>query len=280
LSSEGYQRDAANPRDLTVQADVDLDLELDLLHNRSGQSITSGSRRPWQPRDRPDEIPETRLTQHDRMPSDASLAESSSIKSSSLSHSFVDSPALAISARVPNPTASQHVQQLLETSDDSSLTPPPPRTNQTYLVSPPTQPATSHLLDAPFLALMEETKDVLAGPDFARVLEVCLDTATEVLFDGLEKNIFKKVDVKGKGKEREGELPEEPEEVERVRLAGLLPGLSRWSQLALQGLPNELVDVSQILCLFDLNLTVNSLENAEYERSCLFVCYHLCPLRG
>ena len=64
------------------------------------------------------------------------------------------------------------------------------------------------------------------------MLEVCLDTATEVLFTGLEKNVF---------------VPNEPspgEEVLHIRLAGLLPGLARWSQLALNGLPNELVDVS------------------------------------
>ena len=59
-----------------------------------------------------------------------------------------------------------------------------------------------------------------------------MDTATEVLFAGLEKNVF---------------VPNEPapgDDVLRIRLAGLLPGLARWSQLALNGLPNELVDVS------------------------------------
>ena len=29
----------------------------------------------------------------------------------------------------------------------------------------------------------------------------------------------------------------------KMRLAGMLPGLARWSALALNGLPNELVDV-------------------------------------
>ena len=37
---------------------------------------------------------------------------------------------------------------------------------------------------------------------------------------------------------------EEVREEVKVRLAGLLPGLARWSQLALNAVPNELVDVS------------------------------------
>jgi peroxin-3 len=89
--------------------------------------------------------------------------------------------------------------------------------------------------------LIAETRTILSSSDFSRVLEVCLDMATEVLFAGLEKNVF---------------VPNEPtpgEEVLRIRLAGLLPGLARWSQLALNGLPNELVDkimnVREVSCL-------------------------------
>ena len=61
------------------------------------------------------------------------------------------------------------------------------------------------------------------------VLERCLDSGTEVLLEGLKKNVFA-------GEEDEsGEV--------KMRLAGMLPGLARWSALALNGLPNELVDV-------------------------------------
>jgi peroxin-3 len=98
-----------------------------------------------------------------------------------------------------------------------------------YLPAPPA-PHYAALLDAPFLALLDETRRILGSPDFARVLEVSLDQATAILFEGLEKNVFRT----GSG----GEGGEE-----RIRLAGLLPGLARWSQLALEGLPNELVDV-------------------------------------
>lgn len=60
------------------------------------------------------------------------------------------------------------------------------------------------------------------------VLENCLDRAVEVLLNGLEKNVF----VSSEGEEA------------RVRFASLLPGLSRWSSLALKSIPCELVDVS------------------------------------
>lgn len=58
----------------------------------------------------------------------------------------------------------------------------------------------------------------------------------DVLFNGLERNVFVDSSV-------------EPGEEVRIRLAGLLPGLSRWSSLALRGLPCELVDVSVVFVL-------------------------------
>jgi peroxin-3 len=54
-----------------------------------------------------------------------------------------------------------------------------------------------------------------------------------VLFEGLEKNVF--VDT------ATAEDRTTHEEV-RIRLAGLLPSLARWSSSALNGHPNELVD--------------------------------------
>lgn len=70
----------------------------------------------------------------------------------------------------------------------------------------------------------------IASPAFARVLECCLDRETEVLFDGLNRGVF----AEGGG---------EDGEPEKLRLASLLPGLARWSHLALDTVPNELVDV-------------------------------------
>lgn len=64
-----------------------------------------------------------------------------------------------------------------------------------------------------------------------------------MLFAGLERSVF--VD-SGPA------LPSAGEPV-RIRLAGLLPGLARWSRLAMNALPNELVDnilaVREVGCL-------------------------------
>lgn len=48
--------------------------------------------------------------------------------------------------------------------------------------------ATSH--DPTFISLLADTQDQLASVDFEQVLEKCLDRATQVLFDGLEQNVF------------------------------------------------------------------------------------------
>ncbi|KAF8068610.1 Peroxin-3 [Lyophyllum atratum] len=110
--------------------------------------------------------------------------------------------------------------------------------------SHPHLPAVPHpydVQDPAFTALLEETRAIVASSDFTRVLEVCLDHATEVLFEGLERSVFVE---SGPG------LVGEPV---RIRLAGLLPGLARWSRLAMNALPNELVDgllaVREVECL-------------------------------
>ncbi len=133
-----------------------------------------------------------------------------SLDSSQLSHEFVNSPAPAISTTYPH---------------NSKLAP-------TFI--PILPPPHADLFDGPFGTLISETRKVLASANFTIVFEECLDCATEVLFDNLEKNVFHPSHNPGESKD---------EEV-RMRLAGLLPALSRWSQLALDGLPNELVDVS------------------------------------
>ncbi|KAI9459206.1 Peroxin-3 [Lactarius psammicola] len=114
------------------------------------------------------------------------------------------------------------------------------RINFLSTLMPPTSSALSHLLtrggfppahsdthEPAFTALLEETRDLLASSDFALVLERALDRATALLFDGLSQNVFV-------GEEGESEV--------RLRTAGVLPGLARWSSLALNAMPNELVD--------------------------------------
>ncbi|KAI9507256.1 Peroxin-3 [Russula earlei] len=121
------------------------------------------------------------------------------------------------------------------------------RINFLSTLLPPTSSALSHLLtrggfppahndtyEPEFTALLDETRDLLTSSEFALVLERALDRSTSLLFDGLSRNIF---------------VGEEGEEGEvRLRAASVLPGLARWSSLALNGLPNELVD-----CLTDLH---------------------------
>jgi hypothetical protein len=147
-----------------------------------------------------------------------------------------------------------------------------PTQGQQFLPPPPPPNLHSQLEDPGFSALIAETRTILSSSDFSRVLEICLDTATEALFASLEKNVL---------------VPNEPatgDDVLRIRLAGLLPGLARWSQLALNGLPNELVDVSFFyhadFCPFDADFTFLEIENHERTRSVLSFCDRVRQIRG
>ncbi|PPQ94396.1 hypothetical protein CVT25_002752 [Psilocybe cyanescens] len=216
LSSHNQHQHEGFDDPLGKHIDVDLDFE-------TGSGYHVGSSAQMQ-------------QQHERKLSDASA----SLESSQLSHTFINSPAVALSAYPSPPNAlqpsalrppyQQQQQQTTATAHPITSQPQP-----TYIPPPPPPSAVyAQLLDAPFLALVEETRGVLAGADFARVLEGCLDRAVAVLFEGLEGNVFARAAVEEGAGADEGE---------RVRLAGLLPGLARWSQLAMEGLPNELVDV-------------------------------------
>ncbi|KAF8334407.1 Peroxin-3-domain-containing protein [Amanita rubescens] len=173
---------------------------------------------------------------------------------SELSHDFDASPATGLSgmfnnSRNPhnvapifshnplvNPTgAHNHVHHRNGIDQDAdacidcasvSHLPPHPETHP--------HPMLKHVQDPPFVSLVEETRAVITSPDFEYVLEACLDSATSVLFEGLEKSVFVASE-------------DAPGEEVRIRLAGLLPGLAKWSRLALRGLPNELVDSLLVL---------------------------------
>lgn len=128
----------------------------------------------------------------------------------------------------------------------STLLPPTPETLQHVLTQGgiPAWLATAH--DPTFDAFLSETRTHVASGSFERVLEVCLDRATDVLLRGVEKHIF------GSYHEQEDIVlgGQEP----RERLAAMLPGLARWCHLALEGLPNELVDVRRSLHVVSLPL--------------------------
>lgn len=185
------------------------------------------------------------------------VQDTTTMSFSELSHDFDASPAAGLSGMFNNPRnphnvgpvpshtplvnparvhnhahgADQDVDTCLDCASVSHLQPEVPPDGhpqpQTHL-----QSSLKHVQDPPFMALVEETRAIITSPDFEHVLEACLDCATAVLFEGLEKSVF----VAGEGVPAEEEV--------RIRLAGLLPGLAKWSRLTLRGLPNELVDVS------------------------------------
>ncbi|KAI0073533.1 hypothetical protein K474DRAFT_1666445 [Panus rudis PR-1116 ss-1] len=125
---------------------------------------------------------------------------------------------------------------------NSTLLPPTSETLHHALVQGGIPAHIASTPDPTFSTLLAETREHLASSSFQLVLEACLDRATEILFDGLEKSLFQVVDDSkpevGGWEESTGALGPEI----RVRLVGMLPGLAKWCHTALEGLPNELVD--------------------------------------
>ena len=114
-------------------------------------------------------------------------------------------------------------------------------------------------VDPQFNALLAQTRRYLAGPDFSYALGCALDRATGVLMDGLRARVFvdsasavnllnaEEAQARSRTGDAEVGASSESKDEVKIRLAGLLPSLARWSQLALNATPNELVDVRRIL---------------------------------
>ncbi|PCH36826.1 hypothetical protein WOLCODRAFT_140595 [Wolfiporia cocos MD-104 SS10] len=117
----------------------------------------------------------------------------------------------------------------------SALLPPTPEMLQHVLVQGGIPARAASAPDAQFAALLAETRTYILSGSFERVLEVCLDHATDVLVSGLHRHVF--ASAAAPGIDRIDGIEES-----RERLAAMLPGLARWCHLALEGLPNELVD--------------------------------------
>ncbi|KAG2348207.1 hypothetical protein BDR05DRAFT_980530 [Suillus weaverae] len=113
---------------------------------------------------------------------------------------------------------------------------------------PPTSQPHVEFNDPIFSSLLSQTRAYLAGPDFTYALSAALDRATVVLVDGLRAKVFVDLNTTNVPEGLSATNPidltgeEETKEEIKIRLAGLLPGLARWSQLALNAVPNELVD--------------------------------------
>ena len=135
----------------------------------------------------------------------------------------------------------------------STLLPPTPETLQHVLTQGGIPNWLATAPDSTFDSFLVETRNHIASGSFEHVLEICLDRATDVLFQGVEKHVF------GSYHDQDDLLlgVQEP----RERLAAMLPGLARWCHLALEGLPNELVDVRSFP--FFLSLRVYLATNAD-----------------
>jgi len=118
----------------------------------------------------------------------------------------------------------------------STLLPPTPDSMQRILVQGGIPQMSAMRASPAFDRLLGETRSLLQSPDFSIVLESCLDRATDILFKSIKDTIF----IQGGSKVEEDGSPLQ------LRLAGLLPGMARWSHLAFNGLPNELVDVRMV----------------------------------
>ncbi|KAL4260265.1 Peroxisomal biogenesis factor 3 [Pleurotus pulmonarius] len=140
----------------------------------------------------------------------------------------------------PTPTSNPHFPPLPVSSHH-----PPPHVSSVPAAPPSssTSMPPAHDDDPQFSALVEETRRTIASPDFARVFDVCMERAVEVLFDDLEKEVYFPNSMQQQFVASEGSSGVLPggDEV-RIKLAALLPGLTRWSRDVLNGLPNTLVD--------------------------------------
>lgn len=138
-------------------------------------------------------------------------------------------------------TAQNFLKILTSSSFLSTMLPPTSETLQHALTQGGIPPYLAASPDAKFDSLLSETRLYLQSLSFEHVLEVCLDKATEVFFRSMQPHVFggssDSISLSG--------LADEP----RERLAAMLPGLARWCHLALEGLPNELVDVRIFLFL-------------------------------
>ncbi|KAF8581206.1 hypothetical protein K439DRAFT_1636363 [Ramaria rubella] len=113
----------------------------------------------------------------------------------------------------------------------SSLIPSTPETLKDVLVQGGLPYHLTSVDDKAFHQLLDETRMFVSSADFGRVLETCLDHATVVMFDGLRRSLF-----------TDGLTSADAAGGEKVRLAGLLPGVARWSHSAVHGTPNELIE--------------------------------------
>ncbi|SPO31724.1 related to Peroxisomal assembly protein PEX3 [Ustilago trichophora] len=101
-------------------------------------------------------------------------------------------------------------------------------------------------------ALLDETKDIIESQDFGTILALCIDRVFETFYESLNPTFG----IQKTGKldstiqieplsaleSRFQEITEEMQHGKRVRLASLFPLVSRQSQMAIRGVPNEYIE--------------------------------------
>ncbi|KAH0831338.1 Peroxin-3-domain-containing protein [Lanmaoa asiatica] len=187
----------------------------------------------------------------------------------------IESPKPRLAAFPTPPSSYAHESDLSSRASQSPSNSSVPHHHPAPSMGLPNSLATSRSMldvDPQFNALLAQTRRYLSGPDFAHALGCALDRATEVLMDGLRARVFvdsasavndteeapaqlrtEDLDT-GAGSERKDEI--------KIRLAGLLPGLARWCQLALNATPNELVD--NIMAVREVN-ALEAIIMSDYE---------------
>lgn len=89
---------------------------------------------------------------------------------------------------------------------------------------------------------MDQTASFIQSKDFTVVFDKAMDTCLDIFQTDLEANLFGGPDVEGGEK--------------KVKLASILPPVAKWSHLAVNGMPNELIEVGpRVLFTSDLSLT-------------------------
>ena len=113
------------------------------------------------------------------------------------------------------------------------LLPLTPATEQQTLLSGGLSPAdvlSSHpSSSAGFRSLMDQSAKFIRSKDFDIVFDKAMDCCTDLFTEELDQEVFGGPDVEGGEK--------------RIKLAAVLPPVAKWSHLAVNAMPNELIEV-------------------------------------
>ncbi|CAE6436157.1 unnamed protein product [Rhizoctonia solani] len=110
-----------------------------------------------------------------------------------------------------------------------TLLPNTPNDISTTLASGGLTSSLAHI-DPALSTLLSATRNHISSADFAIALRKCIDLGTIAMKDGLIRS------------GEFGEITSADSESAKVKLAALLPGVARWTHLALNGVPNEIIE--------------------------------------